>query len=288
MLVYPIMPTALTRNRPTIRQQRRQQLDRTVKKVLHQLIHRPRTVSNDDDEDDPSIHSSASPSDHSISSASSDSTDDHISMSVSSISSRIPSELRIGRAKISHIRLVITKYRHLLHPPAPRHYGNRASVADIADWSGVSVGGVELCTKRCMIAIISLHDDVIKAPTPAEKEAAKCWVERQVVTLPHNLKIVDYCVGHTGSIHDASAYLDTGLRTQPESFLGPGEWIWADSAYPLSATCVPPFKQPPNGALTRRQRHFNYYLSRVRIRSEHAIGLLKIRFQSLKELRIQK
>ncbi|EGO02152.1 hypothetical protein SERLA73DRAFT_25729, partial [Serpula lacrymans var. lacrymans S7.3] len=60
------------------------------------------------------------------------------------------------------------------------HYGNRASVADIADWSGVSVGGVELCTKRCMIAIISLHDDVIKAPTPAEKEAAKCWVERQV------------------------------------------------------------------------------------------------------------
>ncbi|EGO24133.1 hypothetical protein SERLADRAFT_349659 [Serpula lacrymans var. lacrymans S7.9] len=178
-----------------------------------------------------------------------------------------------------------------------------------------------------MIAIISLHDDVIKAPTPAEKEDTKCWVKKQVcpawqngylsidgttfnlfqkpshygetfydrksnysinaqvVTLPHNLKIVDYCVGHTGSTHNASAFLDTGLRTQPELFLGPGEWIWADSAYPLSATSL--FKQPPGRSLTTRQSQFNYHLSCIRIRCEYAIGLLKIQFQSLKELCIQ-
>ncbi|EGO21070.1 hypothetical protein SERLADRAFT_475754 [Serpula lacrymans var. lacrymans S7.9] len=65
------MPTALTRNCLTIRQQRCQQLDKTVKKILHQLIHCCRTVSDDDDDDDEdnlSIHSSASPSDQSISS----------------------------------------------------------------------------------------------------------------------------------------------------------------------------------------------------------------------------
>jgi len=34
-------------------------------------------------------------------------------------------------------------------------------------------------------------------------------------------------------------------------------------------------------------RHFNYHLSRLRVRSEHTFGLLKGRFQSLKEIRIK-
>jgi len=41
------------------------------------------------------------------------------------------------------------------------------------------------------------------------------------------------------------------------------------------------------GELTADQRIFNYHISKIRIRVEHAIGLLKGRFQSLKELRIQ-
>ncbi|EGO03624.1 hypothetical protein SERLA73DRAFT_69472 [Serpula lacrymans var. lacrymans S7.3] len=45
--------------------------------------------------------------------------------------------------------------------------------------------------------------------------------------------------------------------------------------------------QAPGRGLTVRQSQFNYQLSRIRIQCEHAIGLLKIRFQSLKELRIQ-
>jgi hypothetical protein len=63
--------------------------------------------------------------------------------------------------------------------------------------------------------------------------------------------------------------------------------VWADSAYSPSTWCVPPFKKPPGGQLTRLQRHFNYHLSRLRVRSEHTIGLLKGRFQSLEEIRIK-
>lgn len=37
----------------------------------------------------------------------------------------------------------------------------------------------------------------------------------------------------------------------------------------------------------KENRSFNYHLSRIRIRSEHGIGYLKGRFQSLKKLRIQ-
>ena len=45
-----------------------------------------------------------------------------------------------------------------------------------------------------------------------------------------------------------------------------------------------PYKIPNR---TKENRDFNYALSRVRIRSEHTIGYLKGRFQSLKELRVK-
>ena len=45
-----------------------------------------------------------------------------------------------------------------------------------------------------------------------------------------------------------------------------------------------PYKIPNR---TKENRDFNYALSRVRIRSEYAIGYLKGRFQSLKELRVR-
>lgn len=45
-----------------------------------------------------------------------------------------------------------------------------------------------------------------------------------------------------------------------------------------------PYKIPNR---TKENRDFNYALLRVRIRSEHAIGYLKGRFQSLKELQVR-
>jgi len=64
------------------------------------------------------------------------------------------------------------------------HYGNAASPEAIAQWAGVSTGTVENCTYRCMIAIVSLHDDAIHLPTAAEKEAAKQWVEEETKCPP--------------------------------------------------------------------------------------------------------
>lgn len=45
-----------------------------------------------------------------------------------------------------------------------------------------------------------------------------------------------------------------------------------------------PYKIPNR---TKENRDFNYAFSRVRIWSEHAIGYLKGRFQSLKELQVK-
>ena len=209
------------------------------------------------------------------------------------------------------------------------HYGNAASVDDIAEWAGVSAGTVLNATKRCMIAIIELHHRALSLPTSDEKAASKSWCEWKVIpewregwlavdgtTIPlfqkpglhgeawfdkssnysmnaqfvlllHNLRIVDYALGHTGSAHDSYAFQATRIAKNPTDFLSDGEWMWADSAYPIRTWCVPPFRKPRNGELSRTQKKFNYHLSSVRVRSEHAIGLLKGRFQSLRELRIQ-
>ena len=126
----------------------------------------------------------------------------------------------------------------------------------------------------------------------------------QIITQPHNLLIVDYSLGHTGSVHDAWAFRSTRTYKNHETIFAPGEWMWADSAYPPETWSVAPFKKPVNGQLTADQRMFNYWVSRashtqpsniqleshclqIRIRVEHAIGLLKGTFQSLKEIRIQ-
>ncbi|KAL1671979.1 hypothetical protein EV122DRAFT_225588, partial [Schizophyllum commune] len=125
------------------------------------------------------------------------------------------------------------------------HDGNLASPEDIAQWAGVSVGTVENATKRCLIALVSLHDQAVHLPTADDKEAAKEYIEKetcpewrngylladgtkipvfckpglhgeawydknkdysldaQIIGLPHNLLIVDYTLGHTGSVHDS-------------------------------------------------------------------------------------
>ena len=115
--------------------------------------------------------------------------------------------------------------------------------------------------------------------------------------------IVDYSVGHTGSVHDSWAFRSTRTFKDHNRIFGPSEWLWADSAYPSETWSVSPFKKPNKCELSPDQKTFNYHLSKVclfpcsvislmylfkiRIRVEHAIRLLKGRFQSLFELRIQ-
>ncbi|KJA13255.1 hypothetical protein HYPSUDRAFT_116800, partial [Hypholoma sublateritium FD-334 SS-4] len=57
------------------------------------------------------------------------------------------------------------------------HNGNAASVEVIAQWAGVSAGIVVKATRQVIIAMLSLHDSVIRWPTEEEKEEAREWVE---------------------------------------------------------------------------------------------------------------
>jgi hypothetical protein len=55
---------------------------------------------------------------------------------------------------------------------------------------------------------------------------------RQVINLP-NLFIIDIGYGYVGSTHDATAWTGTRVYRELETLLSEGEFVWADSAYPV-------------------------------------------------------
>ncbi|KAI5895907.1 uncharacterized protein SCHCODRAFT_01092035 [Schizophyllum commune H4-8] len=76
----------------------------------------------------------------------------------------------------------------------------------------------------------------------------------------------------------------TCLAQEHADIFEEGEWVWADSAYPISEWAVAPYKAPERD--DPENAAFNNQVSILRIRSEHAISYLKGRFQSLKNLRV--
>ena len=50
-------------------------------------------------------------------------------------------------------------------------YGNSFSAANIADWTSVSVGNVELSIKQCILAILSPHEGIVRPANLNEEEA---------------------------------------------------------------------------------------------------------------------
>ncbi|KAJ8090774.1 hypothetical protein PM082_024955 [Marasmius tenuissimus] len=63
----------------------------------------------------------------------------------------------------------------------------------------------------------------------------------QLVSTP-DLRIVDYSIGLPGSQHDSTAWSMTDIAQNPRKWLADGEWIWADTAYPLRHWCQAPYK----------------------------------------------
>ena len=71
------------------------------------------------------------------------------------------------------IQLAITLYRL-------GHYGNAASVRNIAHNFGFSEGAIEKFTQRCFTALESLHNGVVRRLTREEKEVEKQWIDAHV------------------------------------------------------------------------------------------------------------
>ncbi|OWZ13052.1 hypothetical protein PHMEG_00013698 [Phytophthora megakarya] len=65
------------------------------------------------------------------------------------------------------------------------------------------------------------------------------------------------------------------------------QYLLGDSAFQVSAIMIPAFKNPPKAQVNPHQKYFNTKLAKARIKSEHCIGLLKMRFPYLREIRVK-
>jgi DDE superfamily endonuclease len=91
--------------------------------------------------------------------------------------------------------------------------------------------------------------------------------------------------GWPGCSHDARVFENSMLARQPHQFFDGNEYLLADSGYTPCIQIIPAFKRPQNRGLGMEESQFNLQLSKIRVRVEHCIGILKGRFQSLKGLR---
>lgn len=107
-----------------------------------------------------------------------------------------------------------------------------------------------------------------------------------MVVCDYNKKFMMVEAGWPGSTHDTRVYMNSPLEETPGQFFADEEYLLADAGYPLRPHLLPVYRRAPRQQLSPEQNAFNRSHSAVRIRIEHAIGMVKARFQSLKELRI--
>lgn len=92
--------------------------------------------------------------------------------------------------------------------------------------------------------------------------------------------------GFPGSSHDMKLLAKSNFVKTIGNKVSDGQYVLGDAEFSQFNYLVPVSKKPKNNEPTKEDVTFNNHISRLRVRIEHAFGILKERFQSLKELRI--
>lgn len=108
-----------------------------------------------------------------------------------------------------------------------------------------------------------------------------------MITCDHLARVRNVVVGWPGCVHDNRVFRNIKLNTSRSDFFSYGEYLLGDSAFQPSNIMVPAFKKQAGGELSRNQSNFNTMLARIRIRSEHSIGLMKARFPYFRSIRMR-
>jgi hypothetical protein len=137
-------------------------------------------------------------------------------------------------------------------------------------------------------ALDGTHVNLFEAPSKLNKDIYFTRKRRYAIHLQavvdHHGLFTFYDIGYPASVHDAKVFRNSKLCLCKDQLFEEQDYLLADSAYPISTTIIPTFKNP----LRNRQRRFNKKHSQSRIVVEQAFGRLKNRFQLLKELRTKK
>ena len=189
---------------------------------------------------------------------------------------------------------------------------------------GIGRGTVELFKRRCVTAIRSIKNKMIKWSDDREKKeiarrilhaSNQDWIncigvaDGTLIPLtfapqssdapdyhgrkhPYSLSVMIinddlkrirmYHAGNPGCVHDSRVYGQLPLSTHPEQYFSNQRYfLLGDSAFTNSPTMVTSFKAPRGHSLTKDQEAFNKALGKIRVTSEHSIGMLTVRFPIL-------
>jgi len=90
-------------------------------------------------------------------------------------------------------------------------------------------------------------------------------------------------IGWPGSVNDNQVWLNSNVYLTKIYFSK--EYLLGDLAFLESMVMVPAFKKGTNATLSEERKYFNTKLEKVQIKSEHCIGILKVRFQCVRNRR---
>ena len=200
-------------------------------------------------------------------------------------------------------------------------YGNDGSMQKIGCMMGISKGSVRDYITCACSAVLKLKDKVMKWPTVEEKKCISARIQEKhrfincvglidgtlfpLVFAPtlnaedyftrkggyalHALIICDDMaritsidMGWPGSVHDNRIWSNSDVFLNKDKYFTKQEYLLGDSAFAPSSIMIPSFKKSHNVALCEEKEYFNSKLAKIRIKSEHCIGMLKAHFQHLR------
>jgi len=91
-------------------------------------------------------------------------------------------------------------------------------------------------------------------------------------------------LGCTGAAPDTYVQSTAARHRRPTVYFTNGQYPLGDKGMLYSRHVIGPFTEPE--CTCAEPRNYNYQLARLRVKSEHAIGILKGLWGSLKELRL--
>lgn len=205
--------------------------------------------------------------------------------------------------------------------------GAGASNANQRQTFGVGYGSAHNYRKRVTAALRSLSDEYIRWPDSNERQTISQEIQREydfphcvgiadgtlfplafepqtedapdysgrkygyslstMIICDHTRRIRHYLAGFPGSAHDNRIFKATKLAINPRNYFGLMQYLIGDSAFENDWFMVSAFKKPRDQSIPKSYENFNEKLAKLRIISEHSIGILKGRFPWLRSIRLK-
>ncbi|OCF70900.1 hypothetical protein I204_08450 [Kwoniella mangroviensis CBS 8886] len=141
----------------------------------------------------------------------------------------------------------------------------------------------------CVGYIDGVHIVLKNAPSKGKQAASAMYSYKGrygwnllVVCDPHK-RIRYFTQGFTASTSDSRVQRNSTLQTDPDRYFSPGEYVLGDAGFTCTPNVIPLFKCERKRNETRGAKaYFNYKTAKARVTIEHTFGILKGRWEILK------